>query len=110
MHETLDSNKFVPHICAQALNGNQRSQPLLLTVVSEVCEIVNEEKPLAMKKYVFPMMYKLVEKMGSMKHDLKASLHELIGKLYEACGEKFVTSFPSGQRDEVRSVLVALNC
>ena len=72
--------------------------------------MVIEEKPHSMKKYVYPMITKLLEKTSTLKGDLKGSTHNLIGKIYEVSSEKFVNGMPSSLRDEVRQILVSLNC
>lgn len=110
LNESLDCSKFVPPLCNQVLNGSVRSKSTILDVIQEVIEVVIEEKPHSMKKYAYPMITKLLEKSSALKGDLKSSTHNLIGKIYEVSGEKFVNGMPSAQRDEVRQILVSLNC
>ena len=56
LNESLECSKFIQPMCSQVLNGNVRVQASMLEVMSEVIEIVHEEKPIAMKKYVYPMI------------------------------------------------------
>ena len=67
----------------------------VLQVLEEVLEFVNEEKPLTMKKYVFPMLKTLLSQNTSLKSDVRKCMNSLLGKLYDVCGEKLVNSFPT---------------
>lgn len=58
-------------------------------------EVVYEEKPSAVKKYIYP----IIEEYISSKGDLKASLSELIGKLYELAGEQMVNALSAKTRE-----------
>lgn len=104
LNEELEWTVFIQPMWQQALQGNARARSIILSVITEVVEIVYEVKSVTVTKHIYNLWSKLMDD-SSVKGDTKKALYLLIGKLYEICGDSFVSSFPSRHTDRVWTIL-----